>query len=114
MPDILLKNQSGDLVPYYDVKSLTVKSTTVGQEVTYSIPYLVGKAIVANGTYNAIDDDADGYNSVVVSVPSEQTLENEIDLLFYASTPMFNGVNSTFARPNLTILQYLIDSLSGG
>lgn len=32
-------------------------------------PMLITKSITANGTYNASDDSADGYNEVTVAVP---------------------------------------------
>jgi hypothetical protein len=34
-------------------------------------PTLITKSVVANGTYSASDDSADGYSSVVVDVPSD-------------------------------------------
>ena len=38
---------------------------------------LIEKSISVNGTYNASDDDADGYSSVSVSVPNTYTAEDE-------------------------------------
>jgi hypothetical protein len=37
-------------------------------------PTLITKSVVANGTYSASDDSADGYSSVVVDVPSDTIL----------------------------------------
>lgn len=33
---------------------------------------LITKEITANGTYNAIDDGADGYSTVTVAIPSAE------------------------------------------
>ena len=38
--------------------------------ITPVVPTLISKTITANGTYSAEDDDADGYDEVVVNVPS--------------------------------------------
>lgn len=40
-------------------------------------PVLVSKSVVANGTYSAEDDDADGYDSVSVNVPNSYSLQDE-------------------------------------
>ena len=34
-------------------------------------PVLIEKTIVSNGTYNASDDDADGYSSVTVNIQAQ-------------------------------------------
>lgn len=40
-----------------------------------STPTLITKSIIANGTYNASSDSADGYSQVTVNVPSGLTYE---------------------------------------
>ena len=40
-------------------------------------PVIVAKNITANGTYSALDDQADGYNPVVVNVPNTYTAGDE-------------------------------------
>lgn len=42
-----------------------------------SEPVLISKSISSNGTYNASDDNADGYSSVSVSVPNSYTQSDE-------------------------------------
>ncbi len=39
-------------------------------------PVLIEKAITQNGTYNASDDNADGYNCVSVNIPNDNILRN--------------------------------------
>lgn len=39
-------------------------------------PTLISKSIIANGTYNASSDNADGYSSVTVNVPGADSNEN--------------------------------------
>ena len=53
---------------------------------------LITKAVSANGTYNASDDNADGYSSVVVNVPQPSVT--------YTETPGPNG--STIVNINTT------------
>lgn len=45
--------------------------TAIGNIPTGGEPTLITKSITANGTYSAEDDDADGYSSVTVAVPSK-------------------------------------------
>lgn len=40
-------------------------------------PTLISKSIVANGTYNASSDEADGYDSVSVNVPNTYSAQDE-------------------------------------
>lgn len=40
-------------------------------------PTLISKSISANGTYNADDDNADGYDSVSVNVPNSYSAQDE-------------------------------------
>lgn len=40
-------------------------------------PTLISKSVVANGTYNASSDEADGYDSVSVNVPNSYASEDE-------------------------------------
>lgn len=40
-------------------------------------PTLISKSIVANGTYDAEDDNADGYDSVSVNVPNSYSAQDE-------------------------------------
>ena len=40
-------------------------------------PTLISKSISANGTYNADDDNADGYDSVSVNVPNSYSVQDE-------------------------------------
>lgn len=40
-------------------------------------PTLISKSIVANGTYDAEDDNADGYSSVRVNVPNSYSAQDE-------------------------------------
>lgn len=42
-----------------------------------SEPVLISKTITSNGTYDASDDNADGYSSVSVSVPNTYTATDE-------------------------------------
>lgn len=48
-------------------------------------PTLIAKSITTNGTYNAVDDEADGYSSVSVNVPNTSTLKGTPPLIFKTS-----------------------------
>ena len=48
-----------------------IKQYSIAEVAVY--PTLVAKTITANGTYNASDDNVDGFSSVVVNVPSGGT-----------------------------------------
>lgn len=48
-------------------------------------PTLIAKSITTNGTYNAVDDEADGYSSVSVNVPNTSTLKGTLPLTFKTS-----------------------------
>lgn len=59
----------------------TTVDTTLYNSVTVNItipqPTLITKSITSNGTYNAINDNADGYSSVDVNVPNTYTALDE-------------------------------------
>lgn len=57
---------------YTDVPAVTLPQTGGGTVTFYEnggSPTLITKSITANGTYDAEDDNADGYSSVTVNVP---------------------------------------------
>lgn len=62
----LISQTSGSTTQNGTVDTTTISSLTVAVE-----PDLTTKNISANGTYSASDDNADGYSSVVVDVPSD-------------------------------------------
>ena len=62
----------------YDVVNNELKGIS-GIEVMVGSPdtKLIDKTITANNTYNAIDDNANGYSSVIVDVPNTYTAGDE-------------------------------------
>jgi hypothetical protein len=97
----LNKESGGDV----DVSSLVAtenKTYNAGKGKAYNPvivevpePTLISKSITANGTYNASDDNADGYSSVSVDVPLPsnayllQTIEHESIATFADGTDNF-------------------------
>lgn len=64
--------------------NIGLSSVTVGAAPQ---PTLITKQITANGTYAAEDDDADGYDVVVVAVPSGIPIDED------SQTPLYFGVH---------------------
>ena len=58
---------------YSDVGNTAIVYRSSGTE-TIIQPTLISKTITENGTYNAADDDADGYSAVTVNVPQNTPL----------------------------------------
>ena len=75
----------------YDVAQYASANVNVSSQA----PTLITKLITANGTYNATSDNADGYSSVTVNVPSgsqnsrsfTKTLESDADFGYIAFNP---------------------------
>lgn len=63
-------NNSADYDTYTVKVEKIVESSSGGSGGGEGSSTLIAKTITANGTYNASDDDADGYSSVTVNVPS--------------------------------------------
>lgn len=73
-------------------------------------PVLIEKTITANGTYNAEDDEADGYSSVIADVPNTYTVEDEGKVVYNGTlvaqgsdTVTTNGDVDTTLISNLTV-----------
>lgn len=68
---------------------------------------LIEKSITSNGTYNAADDDADGYETVTVAVPTSGTLVTKTitaNATYTAASDNADGYSSvTVAVPQPTI-----------
>lgn len=80
-----------------------------------SEPVLISKSISSNGTYNASDDNADGYSSVSVSVPNSYTQSDEGKVVSNGAlvaqgsdTVTENGTVDT------TLISSLLVNVSGG
>lgn len=80
-----------------------------------SEPVLISKSISSNGTYNASDDNADGYRSVSVSVPNSYTQSDEGKVVSNGAlvaqgsdTVTENGTVDT------TLISSLLVNVSGG
>lgn len=65
---------------------------------TGSQPTLITKSITTNDTYNAVDDNADGYSSVSVNVPSGNFTDSLFDGTLIANKYIKNdtGVETTY------------------
>lgn len=75
-------------------------------------PVIVSKNITANGTYSAIDDQADGYNPVIVNVPNTYTAADEgkvvsngalVAQTAYPTTITENGTYNTTENNSVTV-----------
>ena len=63
-------NYSGDLIFITNDSASTVFALTIEHQVSGGGSTLITKTITANGTYDAEDDDADGYSEVTVALPT--------------------------------------------
>lgn len=61
-------------------------------------PVLITKQITANGTYSASDDNADGYSSVVVDVPSDTISAIVTVLVEYGAVVTATGTEGTYTE----------------
>ena len=80
-----------------------------------SEPVLISKTITSNGTYDASDDNADGYSSVSVSVPNTYTAADE-DKVVHNGALVAQGSdtvtqNGTF---DTTLISSLLVNVQGG
>ena len=86
-------------------------------------PALIAKSIAENGTYNAVDDEADGYSSVTVDVPYnckfaatpvEASIENNLeDVIIPYGCTSFNSSSSKFKNLKRIHLPSTITELNG-
>lgn len=80
-----------------------------------SEPVLISKTITSNGTYDASDDNADGYKDVSVSVPNTYTEADEDKVVhngeLVAQTSDTVTVNGTV---DTTLISSLLVNVSGG
>ena len=82
-------------------------------------PLLVNKTITANGTYTAsIDDDAYGYDTVIVNSPYQGYLDDIIDVLTDAGVTVtagdYSNLATTIANSYADILAQLEELNNGG
>ena len=61
-------------------------------------PTLIAKSITNNGTYNAVDDEADGYSSVSVNVPDIVYYKNDVTFYDYDGTIIASYSAAEFAE----------------
>lgn len=75
-------------------------------------PVLIDKTITENGTYNAVDDEADGYKKVITDVPNTYTAADEGKVVYnaalelqtaYPSTISENGTYTTTNNNSVTV-----------
>lgn len=59
---------------------------------------LVSKTVTQNGTYDPANDNADGYSSVIVNVPSSAAAENDVNLIDYDGTILHSYTAAAFAE----------------
>ena len=83
----------------YDVTNLAELVVNVPQ--SGSAATLITKNITSNGTYDAEDDNADGYSSVVVNIPSGGNVSFKSGTVIYASNVSGPGVGNTKLLPNI-------------
>ena len=74
-------------------------------------PVLINKNITANGTYNASDDNANGYSKVNVNVEADvsEYLKNEIGSNSTASSSNVRALSLLKKLPELTIIGDKLD-----
>jgi len=69
-----------------------------------SEPVLISKTITENGTYNAADDNADGYSEVVAEVPSEESDFSTAHVVFTQTFLSSNPPTKPIIAPIVTRL----------
>ena len=80
-----------------------------------SEPVLITKSISSNGTYDASDDNADGYSSVSVSVPNSYTAADE-DKVVHNGALVAQGSDTVTQNGTVdtTLISSLVVNVSGG
>lgn len=80
-----------------------------------SQPVLISKSISSNGTYDASDDNADGYSSVSVSVPNTYTAADEGKVVSNGAL-VAQGSDSVTENGTVdtTLISSLLVNVSGG
>jgi hypothetical protein len=78
-------------------------------------PVLIEKSVIQNGSYNAADDDADGYSGVTVNVPNTYTSSDEGKVVTDGSLVSQTGITVTENGTIDTTLnnQVIVDVPSG-
>ena len=78
-------------------------------------PVLITKSVTANGTYDAIDDEADGYSTVSVDVPNSYTAQDEGKVV-QSGALVAQGSDSvtTNGTVDTTLISSLTVNVSGG
>lgn len=61
-------------------------------------PTLIAKSIITNGTFNAVDDEADGYSTVTVNVPNTAYYKNDVTFYDYDGTIIASYSAAEFAE----------------
>ena len=83
----------GDNNIYADTGTTTVEYRSTGTVTPVPVvPTLITKNITDNGTYYAEDDDADGYSSVTVNVPTGSAWDVNMDFTGITTSYIVNGV----------------------
>lgn len=103
VPAIDLPQTGGGTVRFYEngggmTVTDVVNSTGTGSVVTGDAAVLATKEITANGTYNAEDDNADGYSSVTVNVTNQDY--NDALTAFGVQSNLANGITALTTYAN--------------
>ena len=74
---------------------------------------LISKTITENGTYNAADDNADGYDVVTVSVPEKNTLDEYFsDTLEVANIPSTTEIPTSFFELHRNLVNVIMPNVT--